>query len=648
MTSDARANDAGTSDAPTTDGPTSDVSAGDAPTSGVLASDAPTGDAPTPDGPNRDGPTGDAPRRGRPRGTSARELELIALRLFAEQGFEQTTIDQIAAAAGVSRRTFFRYYAAKSDILWHEFDHEVDTIRHLLAEMPDDLPVMTAVRRAVLAANHHRAADVPELRMRMTLIGSVPELTASAALRYDAWERAISDFVARRTRHPAGSLYPLAVGRAVLAACRAAFDRWAARADADLTAYLDAALRALAAGFADDALHSKPVDALGTPPTDASGAPPADTLGTLPADATRTQSADPTSTPAVNATDTPPADAHGARGGRQGGAATHIPPALTLQAAQAAIEPVVPGFRITEVVARGGGEVNSVYEVRGAGTDRPLIVKVYPERWGSALRWRSKLAKEVHVYQLLARHGIAEIPRVLRHEPAGVPELPSAFAVLTSLDGEPLAAAGDRLTDRDIDHVYQHMGRLLAAVHRITADRWGYLTTRLVDVQPSNTAYMVDQFTRKLRRFLELGGDPALARAIDRHVGRHEELLAACWRPSLCHNDFHDGNVLVARRGPGWQVTGYIDVENAIVADPLLDLAKTDYYSLRHNAPARRAFLRGYGGLPADGESRVALYQLYHALEFWNWSAGNGKRDLLPEIGADLESLIAGQPNARP
>ena len=47
----------------------------------------------------------------------------------------------------------------------------------------------------------------------------------------------------------ADSLYPLTVGRATLAACRAAYDRWSARADADLPLYLDAALAALAAGF---------------------------------------------------------------------------------------------------------------------------------------------------------------------------------------------------------------------------------------------------------------------------------------------------------------------------------------------------------------------------------------------------------------
>ncbi|WP_163509738.1 mycofactocin system transcriptional regulator [Fodinicola acaciae] len=195
-----------------------------------------------------------SPRRGRPPGTSARSLEVIALRLFTERGFHETTVDQIAAAAGVSRRTFFRYFDAKSEVLWSAFDAEVESIRTTLAQTPAGLPVMEAVRRAVIAVNHYRADDVPELRMRMQLISSVPELAASATVHYDAWERAIAEFVGRRSAQPADSLYPLAAGRTTLAACRAAYEQWSVRADADLTHYLDAALRALAAGFRDDIL----------------------------------------------------------------------------------------------------------------------------------------------------------------------------------------------------------------------------------------------------------------------------------------------------------------------------------------------------------------------------------------------------------
>ena len=131
-------------------------------------------------------------------GTSRRELELIALRLFTEQGFDNTTIEQIAAEAGVSKRTFFRYFGSKTSVLWSEFDHEVDVIRAALAGVPAGVPMMDAIRRAVAAANHYGPQDVPELRMRMNLIGNVPALQSSAAVHYDAWERAISDFAATR------------------------------------------------------------------------------------------------------------------------------------------------------------------------------------------------------------------------------------------------------------------------------------------------------------------------------------------------------------------------------------------------------------------------------------------------------------------
>jgi mycofactocin system transcriptional regulator len=194
-------------------------------------------------------------RRGRPPGTSRRQLELIALRLFTERGFHETTIDQITAEAGVSRRTFFRYFNSKADLLWAEFDTEVETIRRLLTQAPADRPMMDAIRDAVVHANHYHAEDVPELRTRYKLISSIADLQASAAVHYDAWERAISDFAAERLRQPLDSLYPLAVGRATLATSRAAYDRWVARADTDLTVYLDAALHALADGFAPEALR---------------------------------------------------------------------------------------------------------------------------------------------------------------------------------------------------------------------------------------------------------------------------------------------------------------------------------------------------------------------------------------------------------
>ena len=202
-----------------------------------------------------------AARRGRPPSTSRRELRLIALRLFGERGFENTTIEQVAAEAGVSERTFFRYFTTKASVLWTEFETEVEAIKTALRSVPADVPMMEAIRGAVVAANHYQARDVPEMRLRMHLIATQPALSFSAAEHYEAWELAVSEFAARRLGRPADSLYPLAVGRATLAACRAAYDRWSARADDDLTTYLDGARAALASGFASEQLRQAPAAA---------------------------------------------------------------------------------------------------------------------------------------------------------------------------------------------------------------------------------------------------------------------------------------------------------------------------------------------------------------------------------------------------
>ena len=184
------------------------------------------------------------------RARAPRELELIALRLFAEQGFDETTVDQIAAAAGVSRRTFFRYFDSKPAVLWSEFDREVDRPPAAFEALPDDVSTMDGG-----PTGGRRGQPLPRRRRARTAGADEPDrFGARAAGQRGPPLRRVGTGGQRLRRLPrrAGpdSLYPLAIGRTTLAACRAAYDLWATQADADLTVYLDAALRALAAGFA--------------------------------------------------------------------------------------------------------------------------------------------------------------------------------------------------------------------------------------------------------------------------------------------------------------------------------------------------------------------------------------------------------------
>ena len=95
--------------------------------------------------------------RGRPASTTRQHVARAALDLFARQGYDETTVDQIAAAVGISRRTFFRYFESKPDVVWGEFDAELGRLRDRLAEAPDGEPLMDVLRRSVIATNRFGA-----------------------------------------------------------------------------------------------------------------------------------------------------------------------------------------------------------------------------------------------------------------------------------------------------------------------------------------------------------------------------------------------------------------------------------------------------------------------------------------------------------
>lgn len=193
------------------------------------------------------------PRRsGRHPVTSRSEIEHIALRLFSERGFETTTVDEIAAAAGIGRRTVFRYYPSKNDIPWGAFDDELVRMRETFAALPPDLPLMAGVRAAVLDFNTVHPDEQPWHRRRMRLILDTPALQAHSTLRYAAWRQVVADYAGARLGVPACELLPQTIGHASLGAALAAYERWLAEdagAGADLLDLLDQAFRALEHGL---------------------------------------------------------------------------------------------------------------------------------------------------------------------------------------------------------------------------------------------------------------------------------------------------------------------------------------------------------------------------------------------------------------
>ncbi len=179
---------------------------------------------------------------GRPPVTSRTELEHVALTLFFTTGFEATTVKDIARTAGVSRRTFFRYYASKNDVAWGEFDEHLARFQAEFDAVPPSVSMATALRECILAFNDFTDDEVPWLRQRMALLLRVPALQAHSVLRYVAWCDIVAKFVARRTGFGAGTLVPQVIARGALATAVAAYERWLEHDEAPLREVLDAAL----------------------------------------------------------------------------------------------------------------------------------------------------------------------------------------------------------------------------------------------------------------------------------------------------------------------------------------------------------------------------------------------------------------------
>jgi TetR/AcrR family transcriptional regulator, regulator of mycofactocin system len=182
---------------------------------------------------------------GRPEVTSHAAIEQAAFTLFRERGFEATTLEAIAEAVGVGRRTLFRYYRSKNDIPWGQFDRTLEGFRQILAETPADLSVYRAVGRAIIEFNRFPVDASPPHVERMRLILRTPALQAHSALRYGEWRRAIAEYAASRLDLQPDALEPQLLGHVGLALAMTAYELWLDDPSRELTTLLDQGLSAL-------------------------------------------------------------------------------------------------------------------------------------------------------------------------------------------------------------------------------------------------------------------------------------------------------------------------------------------------------------------------------------------------------------------
>lgn len=167
-------------------------------------------------------------------------LRSAALELFADRGYDSTGVAQIAAAAGVSEMTFFRYFPSKESVLLE--DPYDPVMAAAIADQPRDAPpLLRAIRGIRSTWRSMPSSEVDDVRLRVRIIAQSPALRSGLVRTSGATERAIADalggdgFVAR------------VAAAAVMAALNSAVLEWSMSDESELGTMIDDALDVLAA-----------------------------------------------------------------------------------------------------------------------------------------------------------------------------------------------------------------------------------------------------------------------------------------------------------------------------------------------------------------------------------------------------------------
>jgi AcrR family transcriptional regulator len=174
-------------------------------------------------------------------------LRLAALRLAVEKGWDQVRVEDIAAEAGVSPRTFNNYFASKDEAFLATAYDRAERVQAALAARPPDEPLWPAVIEAVACGFADEAVDLRQARR----IRPTPTLAAEQLKATMVIEHGLAEGIARRigtdVEH---DLYPRLVAAAVVSATRVTVEHWL-RTESDLPfpLVLRDALERVAAGL---------------------------------------------------------------------------------------------------------------------------------------------------------------------------------------------------------------------------------------------------------------------------------------------------------------------------------------------------------------------------------------------------------------
>lgn len=188
-------------------------------------------------------------RVGRRPATTQHAIADAAIELFATRGFDEVSVDDVAAVAGISRRTLFRYYASKNAIPWGDFDTHLAQLSDLFAAVDPAVSTRDALRAALLDFNSWEPSETAKHRQRMRVILETTELQAYSMTMYGGWRNVVAAFVAQRTGGKPEDLGPQTVAWTMLGVALSAYQYWLADESASLTEALAEAFDLVSEGL---------------------------------------------------------------------------------------------------------------------------------------------------------------------------------------------------------------------------------------------------------------------------------------------------------------------------------------------------------------------------------------------------------------
>jgi len=168
-------------------------------------------------------------RRERKKLATRQALQDVALRLVAERGLDQVTVEDISEAADVATRTFFNYFSSKEEALLGNLPEKVATVQRMVVDRPAGETPLEAVCQVLRAMTLRLAERREERLLRQQVIERHPGLLARQLGEYASFEQALAAAVAERLgAGRADALYCRVVAAVAVAAARSAVSTWMA------------------------------------------------------------------------------------------------------------------------------------------------------------------------------------------------------------------------------------------------------------------------------------------------------------------------------------------------------------------------------------------------------------------------------------